>query len=159
MTAAVTLTITELAGVLGWSLPDALALLSGTFAPDDDGRLPAGLALGALVFAELGQRHILTPELAAMVAGAATHADPNADRSIVLAWRGGKPVLAWCSAGAKLPPADPAQVYGAPIRGPHVTVPADAMLADLLHAVTLFRERDRLALQRSNPTGTPHDYS
>jgi hypothetical protein len=161
MTTAI-LTVAELAGVLNWSLPDTLALLSGPFAPDEEGRLPAGRALGALVFAELGGRNILTPELAGMMAGAATHADLNADRSIILAWRGGQPVLAWRNAGGALPPADPHQVYGAPIRGPHVTVPADAMLADLLHSVALFRERDRLAVQRLDPTGstgTRYDHS
>ncbi len=156
MTAAATLTVAELAGVLGWSLPDALALLSGPFAPNDDGRLPAGLALGAVVFAELGQRHVLPPELAATVAGAASRADCNGDRCLVLAWRNGQPVLAWRGAGAALPPADPAQVYGAPIRGPHVIVPADHMLADLLHAVVLFRQRDAVALQRLSPEGTHH---
>ncbi len=159
MTAAATLTVAELAGVLGWSLPDALALLSDPFAPDDDGRLPAGLALAAVTFAELGQRHILTPELAAMVAGAVIHADPNTSRSIVLAWRKGHPVLAWQGAGGALPPADPHQVYGAPIRGVHVVIPVDHMLCDLLHATALFRERDRLALQRLDPTGTRHDLS
>lgn len=124
-------TFAEAETVSGIPEPVLRQLAIGPLAPDDDDRVPLRTLLGVALIASFEAHGVLPPEKLVAVATEAMHgAQPDGGRVLILSFKEARPVLSWARVTEVLRRYGEANV-GAPIRAPHLVVPADALLADL----------------------------
>jgi len=134
----------ELGALLGIDTPDVLGLMGedGPFKAEPSGFLRLRVALGIAVYVFAGMKLLTDPMLAARAAcEAATGADMDEDKRLVIAWHHGRATMGWFTDRVPLPEED--ETFGSALRMPNVVIPADRMMRDLRAALLSLRERSR----------------
>jgi hypothetical protein len=126
-------------------LPESMlrTLAAGGLGFDRPGeRLSLGPLLGIATVAALGLRGLMGPQQAVGLGLEAMRgAEPGGGRVLLVTWRGDQPTITWAAAADPLRPVRPDDAApGSPLRQPFITIPADAMAADLARGVAALRQ-------------------